>query len=120
MAADREVLSYGGRTFERRGWFTRYIEDPTDLHELIDPLPKGEGVPFRETNSVELSRYVDLEKLQTVTSDAANAARRASSAIAGVQADQATLLAQVVDLREQLSAVSATLGQLLAQVKPQN
>ena len=80
---DREVLEYGGKTYERRGFFLRYISTPEELHRLIDPAPKGLGVPKRAGSVADFIGLVDIDKLEIKLDDAR---QDAASALAGLTA----------------------------------
>lgn len=88
---DREVLEYGGKTYERRGFFLRYISTPAELHRLIDPAPKGLGIPKRDAVVADFIGLVDIDKLEIKLDDAR---QDAASAVAGL----AELAGQVTDL----------------------
>jgi hypothetical protein len=111
MAIEREVLTYNGRAYERRGWFTQHIKTPEELHDLIDPRPKGQGIPTRPTGAEELAGYVDLDKLQRVAGDANLTAGRALQLATGQDSAVATLTAQLDELRDAVGQLQTILLQ---------
>lgn len=92
---DREVLEYGGKTYERRGFFLRYIDSPAALHALIDPAPKGLGLRKRDASVADFIGLVDVDKLETKLEDARSDAGAALSGLTDLSG-QVTQLAAVV------------------------
>ncbi len=111
---DREVLTYDGKAYERRGFLVRHIKTSDELHELIDPAPKGEGIPSRASNVAELSELVNLDTLARIATDARTASSKALELAQSFASANATLVSQVDELRDQIN----DLRELLIQTPP--
>lgn len=87
----REVLTYAGTAYFCDGFFRSTIPNRTALHVLIDPKPKGLGVPNRAVDAGELAMYVDTNQLMKAVADA-NASAAATRAL-------------LVEMQEKLAAI---------------